>query len=174
MCNGISETINGRNALPSLKESSTRFDLAPFQESETKVNHASHQTAGRCWMIVDDNTDILSVMRGMVSTFRKNEIECYASPVKALAALTANPDKFELVITDFEMPVMNGVELGRRMLASAPAIKILLASGRGFFREEFARHAGFSAMLNKPFPLNALRAALAKAGMETTTPASAN
>jgi len=119
----------------------------------------------RRWMIVDDNLDILPLMRDMLSELRGAEVESYASPLKALAAVTADPDQFELVVTDFEMPFMNGLELGRRMRASAPALKIFLATGGGFFREEFTRNAGFSGLLNKPFPLGKLRDALSRAGV---------
>lgn len=117
-------------------------------------------------MIVDDNEDILMLMREMLEELRGAEVECYASPLDALAAVMADPEQFELVITDFEMPLMNGLELSRRMLASAPDLKIFLATGSGFFREEFAKRAGFSGLLNKPFPLNRLRATLSKAGVE--------
>ncbi len=117
-------------------------------------------------MVVDDNDDVLTLMREMLKELRGAEVECYASPTAALAALAAEPDQFELVITDFQMPVMNGLELSRRMRTSAPALKIFLATGGGFFREEFARKAGFSGLLNKPFPMGTLRNTLSKAGVE--------
>ena len=116
-------------------------------------------------MIVDDNPDLLPLMRDMLSELRGAEVESYASPLEALAAVAADPDQFELVVTDFQMPRMNGLELGRRLRVSAPALKIFLASGGGFFREEFARNAGFSGLLNKPFPLAKLRDALSRAGV---------
>lgn len=127
-----------------------------------------NQTTARRWMVVDDNEDILMMMREMLEDLRGAAVECYASPVKALAAITADPEQFELVITDFEMPAMNGLELSRQMLAFAPALKIFLATGGGFFREEFAKRAGFSGLLNKPFPLNVLRNTLSKAGVKAS------
>lgn len=115
------------------------------------------------WMLVDDNEDILMMLSAMLENLTGNTVECYDTPQSALAAFSAAPELYELVITDFEMPGMDGVELCRRMRAIAPEQKIFLATGSGYFTEEGARHAGFSALLNKPFPLPLLRAALAGA-----------
>lgn len=120
-------------------------------------------------MIVDDNEDILALMQEMLQALRGSAVEGYASPLKSLAAATADPEQFEVVITDFQMPVMNGLELSRRMRVRAPALKIFLATGGGFFREEFARNAGLSGLLNKPFPMGTLRDTLSKAGVEANT-----
>ena len=125
-------------------------------------------TENKRWMLVDDNEDILLMLSAMIENLTDAEIECYNSPQEALAAFTAAPEKYELVITDFEMPNMDGVELCHRMRAISPAQKVFLATGSGFFTEE-ARRVGFSAQLNKPFPLAKLRAALAEAGLEMET-----
>lgn len=121
------------------------------------------------WMLVDDNADVLRVLAVMLKTLTGAEIECHSSPKMALVAFAAEPEKYGLVITDFEMPEMDGVELCRQIRAVAPAQKIFLATGSGFFTENCARHAGFSALLNKPFPIAALRAALNAAGLETVS-----
>lgn len=118
------------------------------------------------WMLVDDHADILAMLTVMIKNLTGAEIEAYTSPLSALAAFTAAPEKYELVITDFEMPEMDGVELCRRLRAMVPHQKIFLATGSGFFTEPAARHAGFSALLNKPFPLAKLRETLALAGLE--------
>ena len=121
------------------------------------------------WMIVDDDEQILLLLAGVIKHLTNAEVECYNSPAAALAAFRATPGKYELVITDFEMPEMDGVELCRRMRAIEPGQEIFLATGSGFFTEEAAYQAGFAALLNKPFPLSALHAALAGAGLEAET-----
>lgn len=123
------------------------------------------------WMLVDDNSEILSLLAALAGSLTDAEVECFNSPQSALSAFAAAPEKYAVVITDYEMPGMDGVELCRRMLAISPAQKIFLATGSGFFTEAAARHAGFSGLLNKPFPLEALRAALAGAGVEMALPA---
>jgi len=131
-----------------------------------KTAFASTETASRsCWMIVDDNEDILLLMREIVAQFSDAEIVCFNSPRAALAAFEAAPESFELVITDFEMPGMSGVELCHRLLAISPTAKILLATGSGMVSEEAAAGEGFCGLLHKPFPFAALQRALAAAGL---------
>jgi CheY-like chemotaxis protein len=114
------------------------------------------------WMLVDDNEDILLMLSAVLANLTNAEIECYNTPQSALAAFIRSPESYGLVITDFEMPDMDGVALCRRLLALNPSQKVILATGSGFFTEAAARHAGFSALLNKPFPLADLKAALAE------------
>ena len=63
--------------------------------------------------------------------------------------------------------VTKRITLRRQMLA-VPRLRALkpghkkLATGSGFFTEAAARHAGFSALLNKPFPFSLLKKALAE------------
>jgi len=114
------------------------------------------------WMLVDDNEDILMMLSAMLENLTGKTVECYDTPQSALAAFEATPEQYELVITDFEMPRMDGVELCRRMRAISPEQKIFLATGSGFFTKEGAQQAGFSALLNKPFPMSVLQAAVAE------------
>ena len=118
------------------------------------------------WMLVDDNADILAMLAVMIKSLTGADIETHHSPQTALAAFATAPANYELVITDFEMPGMDGVELCRRMRTMTPAQTIFLATGSGYFTEACARRAGFSALLNKPFPLTTLQEALAKAGLD--------
>lgn len=117
------------------------------------------------WMLVDDNEDILFVMREIVSQFTEAQIECFNSPIAALAAFEAAPESFELVITDFEMPGMTGVEFCHRLLAIAPATKIFLATGSGLVSDEGAAREGFSGLLQKPFPFAVLQSVLENVGL---------
>ena len=114
------------------------------------------------WLLVDDNEDILRLLSAVLKNLTDAPIECFTTPHAALAAFADAPAKYELVITDFEMPGMDGVELCRQLHQISPAQKIFLATGSGFFTEAQARHAGFSALLHKPFPLAVLQAALAE------------
>lgn len=117
------------------------------------------------WMIVDDNAAILEMMHDIVERFTDASIECFNSPLTALAAFTAEPEAFELVITDFEMPGMNGMELCRELHAAAPAARVILATGSGLISDEAAAQEGFCGLLPKPFPFALLERTLAAAGV---------
>ena len=114
------------------------------------------------WMLVDDNENILLMLSAILASQTAATIECYSSPRAALAAFREAPEAYELVITDFEMPNMNGMQLCDQLRAIVPAQKIILATGSGFFTETSARRAGFCALLDKPFPLPLLKATLAR------------
>jgi CheY-like chemotaxis protein len=114
----------------------------------------------RRWMIMDDNEEILSLMREITAQFGDAEIVCFNSPQAALAAFEAAPENFELVITDLEMPGMTGVELCRRLHAISPGAKNLLMTGSGMVSEEAAASEGFCGLLHKPFPFAELRRAI--------------
>jgi CheY-like chemotaxis protein len=130
-------------------------------------NHSDRGArAGRPrWMIVDDNEDVLSLMCEIMAHVRDAEIVCFNSPQSALAAFEAAPESFQLVITDFEMPGMNGVELCHRLRAISPATIILLMTGSGMIGEASAAHEGFCGLLRKPFPFETLQRVLESAGV---------
>ena len=121
----------------------------------------------RCCMLVDDNDELLLLLAAMLGHLTDAEIRHFRTPAAALEAFAAAPEKYELVITDYEMPEMDGVELCRRLHAVAPAQKIVLTTGSGFFTQAVAQRAGFSALLNKPYSLAEINAALAATGIKT-------
>ena len=117
-------------------------------------------------MVVDDDRDILSLIRDIVARFGNVAVECFSSPQDALAAFEAEPDAFEFVITDLEMPGMSGIELSRHLRALSPSLKILLSTGSEILSDEEAAQKGFCGLLRKPFPLAALQNALEPATLK--------
>lgn len=121
------------------------------------------------WMIVDDNKDILTLMRTVIAHCADVDIQCFHSPQAALATFTSTPKAFDLVITDLEMPDMSGIELGSRLWKLSPTIKVLLSTGSEILTATEARQKGFCGMLRKPFLIASLRRALEAAGVLKTT-----
>ncbi|MGB7746403.1 MAG: response regulator [Verrucomicrobiia bacterium] len=117
------------------------------------------------WMVVDDNPDVLSLLPGLLALFSDAEIKCFQSPRAAAAAFKARPGAFDFVITDLEMPGLDGIGLGRQLRALSPTIKILLATGSGILTGAEAVERGFCGLLRKPFLSAALRNALEFAGV---------
>jgi PAS domain S-box-containing protein len=74
---------------------------------------------------------------------------------EALAAFTAAPDQFDLVVTDMAMPRMSGIDFAQQVLAVRPDIPVLLASGYVRPEEvERAREAGIRKVIWKPSTLS--------------------
>jgi CheY-like chemotaxis protein len=73
------------------------------------------------------------------------------SSLEALEAFQADPNGFDLVITDLYMPNMNGVDLARGLTEIRPDVPVILSTG---FSEavdgEKAQEAGIQEMLRKP------------------------
>ena len=134
------------------------------------MNPTFAPTENRRWMLVDDNTEVLLMLSAAIKMMAGAETECFNSPESALAAFASAPEKYELVITDFEMPDMDGMELCRRMLAQAPALKVFLTTGNRFITDTAAANGGFLGLLYKPFQLEKLRAMLAAVEIQIHAP----
>jgi DNA-binding NtrC family response regulator len=129
---------------------------------------------GARWMVVDDNTDTLNTVTQMLAAVSGAEISSFASPWQALDALAAAPETFALVVTDFEMPGMNGIDFRRQVEVVSPATKVLLTTGSGVFTDESARENGFCGLLCKPFSIGALKQVLANVAADVSNLTMAN
>ncbi len=78
----------------------------------------------------------------------------------AYAILAATPQKFQALISDVQMPELDGFALAAKAFAVSPSLRVVLMSGfaDGFKQGNDPRLA---AMLSKPVSREALRAALA-------------
>lgn len=73
------------------------------------------------------------------------------SSVEAFEAFRAQPEKFDLVITDQTMPNMTGEELAKKILAIRPEIPIILYTGYSTLIDEAkAKAAGIKELVAKP------------------------
>jgi DNA-binding NtrC family response regulator len=122
-----------------------------------------NKTAAR-WLVVDDDTETLGTVVQLLTVVSNAEICSFPSPWQALDAFAAAPDSFELIVTDFEMPGMNGVDFRRHVQALSPSAKVLLTTGSGRFTNESARQSGFCGLLRKPFSIGSLIQTLSTAG----------
>ena len=105
----------------------------------------------------DDNTVLLLVKRLLERQGHK--VTCFAEPRDALAALRNAPDLFQLVVTDYNMPGMQGLEVAREIRRIRADLPIAVTSG--FIDEALragAEHNGVSELVAKPFAINELYA----------------
>ena len=79
-------------------------------------------------LVVDDNEAIRTFLRYFFK-LENLPVEIVASGPAALERLRAAPKDFALMITDCEMPGMTGLELGRRLQAETPDLKVLYLTG---------------------------------------------
>jgi CheY-like chemotaxis protein len=110
-------------------------------------------------LVVDDDPFIGRLISGLLEAEGARPTAIGDSR-KALELFAAHA--FDLVITDYHMPVLTGLELARRMRTLKPAIPICLATARS---EALYPHevAEFNGLLTKPFDKEHLTALVAKA-----------
>ena len=77
-------------------------------------------------LLVDDNRDGLLARKALLQE-QGFEITTATSGEEALEIFAKG--KFDMLITDFKMPKMNGIELIRRVRPLQPALPIILLSG---------------------------------------------
>jgi CheY-like chemotaxis protein len=104
-------------------------------------------------LVVDDDTGIRQIV-GMILKQKGHDILTASNGLEGLMVYTSYRSNLDLVLTDIDMPQMNGIELAGRIRARDPAKKILLMSGRAWEGpEEYA-------FIAKPFLPNQLIAAV--------------
>ena len=85
-------------------------------------------------------------------------VESCGSGEEALRIFQDKPGAFACVVTDFEMLAMDGLELGGRLRAMDPEVKMVLITGNpGALAGIDIRRHGFDCMLAKPFTLATIR-----------------
>jgi CheY-like chemotaxis protein len=112
-------------------------------------------------LLVDDDNDVRAAAAGMLRYAGHDVIEA-ANGREALDFLGREGDRIDLMIVDFVMPRMNGVEVARRARLSRPGLPILFVTG-------FANTAALAAQTNselilrKPFRTTELVAKIGEA-----------
>jgi PAS domain S-box-containing protein len=121
---------------------------------------APRHGGGRRVLLVDDEPALVRVLANSLERFGYR-VTAYTDPEPALAAFLAAPDAFDVVVTDFDMPRMPGLQLATQVTARRPDVPVLLCSG--FLKPETlaaTAAAGIRRVLNKPFTGNELATAL--------------
>ncbi len=113
-------------------------------------------------LFVDDETPIIEMNIALLERLGY-QVSAEESSVKALDLFAAEPDAFDLVITDQAMPELSGIELAERIRSIRSNIPIIIITG---FSEtidaERARKMGIRQFLMKPVVRSELAEAIRK------------
>jgi CheY-like chemotaxis protein len=107
-------------------------------------------------LLVDDEAMLTSVMKERLED-RGYTVTARTDGAAALETFRADPDQFDLVITDLTMPEMTGIDLARRVLSIRSSIPVILCTG--FIDsaiEEKATEEGIRAVVLKPISMKRL------------------
>ena len=100
-------------------------------------------------LVVDDDNMMLEVIRRILECDGLSA-HCVSSGAEALEELRER--SFPLMITDLNMPGLDGLELSRKGLELAPGMRIIMdTSGISDNNARLARDIGISKIVTKPF-----------------------
>ena len=158
---GIVTSMNGVIQVYSEPGEGTQFHVyLPVEKnfSEEQVIHSKIEIQGGTEQIllVDDEEAIISMEKRMLERLGYKVTSRFSS-LEALEAFRANPDKFDIVITDMAMPNMPGDKLSAELTKIRPGIPVLLCTGFSEnMSEEKAASLGIKGFLWKPIVMKDL------------------
>ena len=118
-------------------------------------------------LCLDDDASVMRMVKQLLEV-RGYRVSGYVNQHAALDAIRAAPGAFDVVVTDYNMPGMQGLDVAREVRTIRADLPVVVTSG--FIDEELrigAEAAGVRALIPKPFILKDLYAVverLAKAG----------
>ncbi len=102
-------------------------------------------------LFVDDEKSMAEIGRQRLERFGY-QVEARTDPMEALEHFRANPDQFDLVITDMTMPHITGDKLVKEILKIRPDMPTILCTGFSEkIDEEKAKEIGICQYIEKPY-----------------------
>jgi two-component system chemotaxis response regulator CheY len=108
-------------------------------------------------LVVDDSSEMRVLLRRMLRHFGVDPVADAPDGELALQWITINDGKVDVVICDWNMPGMSGMDLFRKIRAIHPGILFLMLTGRADVPSVMAaKEAGVTGYLVKPVSLKNL------------------
>ena len=159
---GIVESMNGAIQVYSEPAKGTEFNIyLPVVKSSSEkleIHHMKKPIQGGIEriLLVDDEDAVVTMEKLMLERLGY-QVTSRTSSIDALEAFRANPNKFDLVITDMQMPNMSGDKLSVELARIRPDIPVLLCTGFSeVMSEEKAASLGINDFLLKPIVMKDL------------------
>jgi signal transduction histidine kinase/CheY-like chemotaxis protein len=162
VAHGIMQEHHGAITASSAPNEGTRFDLYfPLLERPVPADPADRalpKGSGQHVLLVDDESSIVRVTSRMLERLGYR-VSAFESAPRAIEALEASPDDYQVVVSDLTMPEMTGFDLAERIRQIRPGIPILLTSGHPELTDD-PRVALVDEVLTKPYPTSTLARAV--------------
>lgn len=109
-------------------------------------------------LLVDDHDAVRETTAGMLSDMG-HHVETAADGPGLLSKLSAAPADYDLIITDYAMPLLSGADVLRQAREIRPGMPGIIISGYADSRS-ISRSISESAVLTKPFTLDQMKRAI--------------
>ena len=123
----------------------TKTDHAKEQEKKISLQKGSETI-----VIVDDEESIALTLQAILKNLGY-AVTYFTDSVKALDAIARHPEDIDVIITDYSMPQLTGLEMAEKIKAAGIHIPTILTSG--FLEqnvEDRARQLGITELVTKP------------------------
>ncbi|MCG8483759.1 MAG: response regulator [Clostridia bacterium] len=129
---GIIERHRGKVVVKSVEGVGSTFNVY-LPRIELKTNYEKlvgddYDEGKESILIVDDDHKIVKVMKKSLEKFGY-KVSTETNSLKALKNICINPYEFDLIITDQNMPELEGIELAKKLKELRPDLKIILITG---------------------------------------------
>ena len=101
-------------------------------------------------LIVDDELEILDVLKDFLSRNKNIEVETCVNPEIAIDMMKVQ--KYDLLLLDIMMPMVNGIDMLKQMKTVTPSVKVIMMTAYATKDKiEKSDKYGADAFLTKPF-----------------------
>ena len=145
--------MRGRDQQPEVGEG-TRFTLflpaVAAEQGAESVSRAPIPTGTERILLVDDEPALIEIGQQLLQLLGY-QVTTLSNSAQALEVFSRDPEAFDLLVTDYTMPVMTGTQLAEAVLKINPDLPVILMSGLEATNiEARAKRAGVRRIINKP------------------------
>lgn len=113
-------------------------------------------------LLIDDEESLVYVAKLVIERLGY-QVAGFLRAADALDALRTDPSGFDVVVTDQNMPEMNGLEVAQAIAVLRPDLPIVLATGNPLYEDDELAAANVRYHLDKPWTVAALSQVLERA-----------
>ena len=133
----------------------SQLSPAPNTKFKAKTKCPSQQC--KTILIIDDDEVVIDISEMMLRSLGYKVLKAH-NGYDGLQLYKANKQEIDLIISDLQMPKMNGIDLLAELREIDPQVKVILSSGALTESDEIeVIIKGFSSFIRKPYNLETLQ-----------------
>ncbi len=158
---GIVRSFGGAITLSSKVGEGTTFNVFlpvvnGIRREEDAARRSDMPRGSEKILLVDDEIPVLNTMKTILKNLGYS-VTAFSSGAKALDAFNKKPDAYDLIITDYTMPRLTGIDIARKVREIRNGIPVVIASGFVHTTlENEVRDVGIGGVIRKPVRIHEL------------------